>query len=186
MAFHNTYNKKNIVEEYKKRFQQILEYTMPGSNIIDEDDEEPTDDNIGPNANDNMGMDTDASMGDDPNAMNGDMDMNPNTMDSDMSTPEGSEDLTSGFNPQGVNDPNTMGGDMGEYTAYAYIKINGEIVYTASAYFTVYNEWHTATIKDIEYKDGDVMVVGLYVKCTGSGSGAWGKIDDALLNSVNN
>ena len=110
MAFHNTYNKKNIVEEYKKRFQQILEYTMPGSNIIDE---EPTNDNIDPNVNDNMGMDTDASMGDDPNVMNGDMDMNPNTMDSDMGTPEGGEDLTSGFNPQGINDPNTMGSDMG-------------------------------------------------------------------------
>lgn len=47
---------------------------------------------------------------------------------------------------------------------------------------TVYNEWHTATINDIEYNDGDTIVVGIYVKC--SGPNAWGKIDDALLNSV--
>ena len=31
MAFHNTYNKELVVEEYKKRFQQILEYTSAGS-----------------------------------------------------------------------------------------------------------------------------------------------------------
>ena len=79
----------------------------------------------------------------------------------------------------------TMGGDCGEYEAYIYVKINGQIVYTKDIQFTVYNEWHTATINNIEYKDGDVMTVGLYVKCVGSGSGAWGKIDDALLNSVN-
>ncbi len=78
----------------------------------------------------------------------------------------------------------TMGGDCGEYEAYAYVKINGEIVYKTAVSFTVYNEWHTATIKNIEYNEGDTIVVGLYVKCAGSGNGAWGKIDDAMLNSV--
>ena len=28
------------------------------------------------------------------------------------------------------------------------------------------------------------ITVGVYVKCQGSGNGAWGKIDDALLNRV--
>lgn len=78
----------------------------------------------------------------------------------------------------------TMGGDCGDYEAYAYVKINGEIVYTANAQFTVYNEWHTSTIEGIQYTSGDSLVVGLYVKCSGSGNGAWGKIDDAMLNSV--
>ncbi len=78
----------------------------------------------------------------------------------------------------------TMGGDCGDYEAYAYVKINGEIVYTADAQFTVYNAWHTASIENIEYNAGDTIVVGLYVKCGGSGNGAWGKIDDAMFNSV--
>ena len=77
-----------------------------------------------------------------------------------------------------------MGGDCGDQDVYAYVKINGEIVYKASAEFTVYNEWHTVAINDIEYNEGDSIVVGIYVKCGGSGNGAWGKIDDAMLNSV--
>ena len=28
------------------------------------------------------------------------------------------------------------------------------------------------------------VTVGLYVKCQGAGNGAWGKIDDAMLNSL--
>lgn len=75
-----------------------------------------------------------------------------------------------------------MGGDGGETDIYAYIKINGEIVYTDKTEITVYNEWHTATINGIEYSAGDTITVGIYVKC--SGPNAWGKIDDAMLNSV--
>lgn len=75
-----------------------------------------------------------------------------------------------------------MGGDGGETEIYAYIKINGEIVAKAETTITVYNEWHTATISDFEYTEGDTITVGLYVKC--DGGGAWGKIDDAMLNSV--
>ena len=75
-----------------------------------------------------------------------------------------------------------MGGDGGETDIYAYVKINGETVHTADTTITVYDEWHTATINNIEYTEGDVITVGIYVKC--SGPNAWGKIDDALLNSV--
>ena len=75
-----------------------------------------------------------------------------------------------------------MGGDGGETDIYAYVKINGETVATASAKITVYNEWHTAAIENIGYTEGDTLVVGLYVKC--AGANAWGKIDDAMLNSV--
>ena len=75
-----------------------------------------------------------------------------------------------------------MGGDCGETEIYAYVKVNGEIVATADTEITVYNEWHTATIENIEYSEGDNLTVGLYVKC--AGPNAWGKIDDALLNSI--
>ena len=75
-----------------------------------------------------------------------------------------------------------MGGDGGATEIYAYVKINGEIVYTADTEITVYDEWHTATIENIPVGEGDTIVVGLYVKC--AGPNAWGKIDDALFNSV--
>ena len=75
-----------------------------------------------------------------------------------------------------------MGGDGGETEIYAYVKINGETVATADTTITVYNEWHTAAIQNIEYTEGDTITVGLYVKC--SGPNAWGTIDDALLNLV--
>ncbi|MBE6626713.1 MAG: extra-cellular endo-beta-1,4-galactanase [Ruminococcaceae bacterium] len=75
-----------------------------------------------------------------------------------------------------------MGGDGGECDIYSYVKINGEIKYTAETTITVYNEWHTAVIEDIEYTEGEEITVGIYVKC--GGPNAWGKIDDAMLNSV--
>ena len=75
-----------------------------------------------------------------------------------------------------------MGGDGGATEIYAYVKLNGEIAATADTLITVYNEWHTASIKNIEYSEGDALTVGIYVKC--AGPNAWGKIDDALLNSV--
>ena len=43
----------------------------------------------------------------------------------------------------------------------------------------------SGTITGIEYTEGDTIAVGIYVKCQGSGNGAWGKIDDAMLNSDN-
>ncbi|MDO4543969.1 MAG: glycosyl hydrolase 53 family protein [Clostridia bacterium] len=77
-----------------------------------------------------------------------------------------------------------MGGDAGEHEVYAYVKLNGEIVATDALEITVYNSWDTALIEGIEYTEGDTIAVGIYVKCAGSGNGAWGKIDDALLNSM--
>lgn len=75
-----------------------------------------------------------------------------------------------------------MGGDGGETDIYAYVKINGEIVQTAGTTVTVYNEWHTAMIEGIAYQEGDVLSVGIYVRC--GGPNAWGKIDDAMLNLI--
>ena len=77
---------------------------------------------------------------------------------------------------------NCVFGDAGEATVYAYVKINGEMVKTAPMTITTYGNWDTGTISGIAYTEGDALVVGIYVKCAGSGSGAWGKIDDAMLN----
>ena len=86
--------------------------------------------------------------------------------------------------PSGVYDYtiSIMGGDGGVTEIYAYVKINGEIVAKGDTVITVYNEWHNAKTKSIEYAEGDIMTVGIYVKC--AGPNAWGKIDDAMLNSV--
>ncbi len=76
-----------------------------------------------------------------------------------------------------------MGGDGGDQDVYIYAKIDGETVGTAPLSITSYNDWHTATINGIDYKEGQRLDVGIYVKCAGEGAGAWGKIDDAMLNS---
>jgi arabinogalactan endo-1,4-beta-galactosidase len=76
----------------------------------------------------------------------------------------------------------TMGGDCGTYEAYIYVKINGSIVKKANATFSTYNSWHTSLIEEIIVNEGDTVVVGFYIK-TNAG-GAWGKIDDALFNSI--
>jgi arabinogalactan endo-1,4-beta-galactosidase len=78
-----------------------------------------------------------------------------------------------------------MGGDAGAHTVYAYIKKNGEVTQTAPMEITSYGSWSTGSISPITVADGETLTVGIYVKCAGSGNGAWGKIDDALLNSVN-
>lgn len=77
-----------------------------------------------------------------------------------------------------------MGGDAGTTNVYAYAKVNGTVVATAPMEITSYGNWDTGLIDPIAYQEGDSLVVGIYVKCQGAGAGAWGKIDDAILNSV--
>ena len=77
-----------------------------------------------------------------------------------------------------------MGGDGGDTEIYAYVKINGEMAGKAPLQITSYGNWDTAAVPEFTYQDGDEVTVGVYVRCEGAGNGAWGKIDDALLNSV--
>ena len=77
-----------------------------------------------------------------------------------------------------------MGGDGGEVDIYTYVKIDGEIVATQPTTITSYNAWDTPVIDGIEVAEGDLLTVGVYVKCSGSGNGAWGKIDDVKLNAA--
>ena len=76
-----------------------------------------------------------------------------------------------------------MGGDCGTTDIYSYVKIDGQIVRKQALTINGYGNWDTQTISGIDYTEGQSIVVGVYVKCAGSGNGAWGKIDDALLNS---
>lgn len=78
-----------------------------------------------------------------------------------------------------------MGGDGGDTDISAYALVDGAEAGRAPLEITWYGEWHTAVIENIEVPEGAVLTVGISVKCTGEGNGAWGKIDDALLNSMN-
>ena len=91
------------------------------------------------------------------------------------------EDLAAGTYRFAVS---IMGGDAGDSEIYAYVKVDGEITATAPMAITTYGEWDTARIEDIALAQGQTLVVGVYVRCAGSGGGAWGKIDDATLNFV--
>ncbi len=91
------------------------------------------------------------------------------------------EDLPAGTYKYAIS---IMGGDAGRAEIYAYVKQNGEIVAKQPMTITSYNEWDTGVIEGIEHTDSDTLTVGIYVKCSGTGNGAWGKIDDALLNSM--
>ena len=75
-----------------------------------------------------------------------------------------------------------QGGDGGQTDIYSYVKINGETVFTQPSVITKWAEWHTPEISGINVQAGDTVTVGIHVKC--DGAGAWGKIDDAELNSM--
>ena len=77
-----------------------------------------------------------------------------------------------------------MGGDAGNQEIYAYVKVNGEIVEKVPMTITSWSNWDTESTAPFLHTAEDEVTVGVYVKCQGSGNGAWGKIDDAMLNSV--
>ena len=77
-----------------------------------------------------------------------------------------------------------MGGDCGETEIYAFAAVDGQTVATCPMGVTVYNEWDTGVLEGVEVSAGQTLTVGIYVKCAGEGNGAWGKIDDAALNTM--
>ncbi len=77
-----------------------------------------------------------------------------------------------------------MGGDCGETEIYAYVKVDGETVGTCPMTISGYGNWDTARVPAFDHPAGSGVTVGVYVKCEGEGNGAWGKIDDAMLNAV--
>ena len=104
---------------------------------------------------------------------------NQNTVDFDLE--QEVKDLPAGAYKYAIS---IMGGDGGTTDIYAYVKINGEIVATAKTDITGYNNWNTGVIENFEYNGTDTLAVGIHVTCSGEGNGAWGKIDDAMLNSL--
>ena len=76
-----------------------------------------------------------------------------------------------------------MGGDCGETEIYAYVLIEGVEAAREELSINGYGSWDTALIKGLNIVEGQNITVGIRVKCSGSGNGAWGKIDDAMLNS---
>ena len=76
-----------------------------------------------------------------------------------------------------------MGGDAGDTEIYCYALVDGVEIGRTPMRITSYGNWDTQTVRDIAVQEGQTVTVGIYVKCSGAGSGAWGKIDDALLNS---
>ena len=77
-----------------------------------------------------------------------------------------------------------MGGDWGDAEIYAYALVDGVEVGRTPMGITSYGNWDTAAVEGIEVSAGQKVTVGVFVKCGGAGNGAWGKIDDAMLNSA--
>ncbi len=78
-----------------------------------------------------------------------------------------------------------MGGDCGETDIYAYVKIDGqEAARSDQIPITGWNKWNEGVIPAFVHLAGSEVTVGIYIRCQGTGNGAWGKIDDAMLNSV--
>ena len=77
-----------------------------------------------------------------------------------------------------------MGGDGGKTDIYAYVKVNGETVSSVPMKISYYNVWDTGVTEPFFVPDGARVTVGAYVACQGGGNGAWGKLDDAFLNSA--
>ena len=76
-----------------------------------------------------------------------------------------------------------MGGDAGDTDIYAFALVDGVEVGRAPMKITGYGNWDTGWVRGIPVAEGQTVTVGIAVKCAGSGGGAWGKIDDAMLNS---
>jgi hypothetical protein len=76
-----------------------------------------------------------------------------------------------------------MGGDAGDTEIYCFALVDGIEAGRTPMRITSYGNWDTQTVGNIEVQEGQTVTVGIFVKCSGAGSGAWGKIDDALLNS---
>ena len=78
-----------------------------------------------------------------------------------------------------------MGGDCGATDIYAYVRINGkEVARSEQIPIAGWKNWNAGIVPEFDHPAGSSVTVGVYVKCQGEGNGAWGKIDDAMLNPL--
>ena len=64
-------------------------------------------------------------------------------------------------------------------------KVDGtEVARSEQIPITGWNSWNQGIIPEFDHPAGTEVTVGIYVKCQGAGNGAWGKIDDAMINSL--
>ena len=78
-----------------------------------------------------------------------------------------------------------MGGDCGETDIYAYVKVDGqEVARSEQIPIRGWKNWTEGLVPVFRHPAGSAVTVGVYVKCRGTGNGAWGKIDGAMLVSV--
>ena len=96
----------------------------------------------------------------------------------DFSLEQSRDDLKSGTYVFSIS---IMGGDAGEQESYAYVMLDGEVAATAPLRISSWGEWDTAVFSGVEVAEGQILTVGVSVKCGGVGNGAWGKIDGAVL-----
>lgn len=133
MGWQKKIDKKNVLEEYKKRFSEILEYTMPNSDLMNEDGEDempPMGNEEGAAPEGNNAMPQGGEMGEMPQG--GEMGEMPQGGEMPpMGNEEGaSSDLTANFNPQVPEGDETMpqGGEMGEMPQTTPMQPEDEVI----------------------------------------------------------
>ncbi len=73
-----------------------------------------------------------------------------------------------------------QGGDATEQNIYIFAT-NADTEYKADMSVTSWANWDTPVIENIVINEGDVLVIGAHV---GASAGAWGTLDDFILNRV--
>lgn len=96
--------------------------------------------------------------------------------DMDFSVEQTLEDLEAGTYQLSVY---AQGGDMSDDSDLElYAVVNGEEVQAVPFMVTTWTDWKLPTIKDLKIADGDILMIGVRMKCN---VGSWGTLDDFTL-----
>ena len=96
--------------------------------------------------------------------------------DMDFSVEQTLEDLEAGTYQLSVY---AQGGDMSDDSDLElYAVVNGEEVQAVPFMVTTWTDWKLPTIKDLKIADGDILTIGVRMKCN---VGSWGTLDDFTL-----
>lgn len=71
-----------------------------------------------------------------------------------------------------------QGGDVGNAEIYLYVIVNGKETRSESVTLNGWLNWQEPVISGIALSEGDIITVGMAVKCEGGG---WGTLDDITL-----